>query len=89
MTEVVEALRDGGDTTVVLVLHDTAQAARYDDRRVVLKTGRTTRGDRRRRVTADLLADVFGIEATVVPGEHGPQITPLRPLHCENAPDPR
>ena len=32
-------------------------------------------------LTADLLADVFEIEATVTPTEHGPQIMPLHPLH--------
>ena len=37
--QIVETLRDESDTTVVLVLHDIGQAARYADHVVALKDG--------------------------------------------------
>ena len=80
--EIVETLRDESDTTVVLVLHDLAQAARYADRMVALKDGSIhARGTPDEVVTEELLADVFEIEASVSPSDNGPRITPLRPLH--------
>jgi iron complex transport system ATP-binding protein len=80
--EIVETLREESDKTVVVVLHDLQQAARLADRVVALKDGTVQgRGAPEEVVTEDLLADVFGIEADVVPTDRGPQITPLRPLH--------
>ncbi|WP_231186826.1 ABC transporter ATP-binding protein [Haladaptatus sp. DYF46] len=80
--EIVETLRDESDITVVVVLHDISQAARYADRMVALKDGSIyARGSPDEVLTEHLLADVFEIEATVASTEHGPQITPLHPLH--------
>ncbi|MER6697320.1 ABC transporter ATP-binding protein [Streptomyces fimicarius] len=54
--------------TVVTVLHDLNQAARYADRLVAMKEGRIvaegTPGD---IVTAELVREVFGLEAVIVP----------------------
>jgi len=82
--EIVETLRDESDITVVLVLHDIDQAARYADRMVALKDGSIyARGSPAEVVTEDLLADVFEIEARVSENEWGPDIRPVRPLHDE------
>jgi len=86
--EIVERLRDQSDITVVLVLHDIDQAARYADYMVALEDGSIyARGPPEEVVTEELLADVFEIEATVVQAEHGPQITPIRPLHDDPSND--
>ncbi|MFH5797163.1 ABC transporter ATP-binding protein [Haladaptatus sp. CMAA 1911] len=80
--KIVETLRDESDITVVVVLHDISQAARYADRMVALKDGSIyARGSPDEVLTEDLLADVFEIEATVTSTEHSPQIMPLHPLH--------
>jgi len=80
--EIIETLREESDKTVVVVLHDLQQAARLADKVVALEDGTVRgRGSPEAVVTEELLADVFEIEAEVVSTDHGPQITPLRPLH--------
>ncbi|ESP89976.1 ABC transporter ATP-binding protein [Candidatus Halobonum tyrrellensis] len=84
--EIVETLRDESDITVVVVLHDIDQAARYADHMVALKDGSIrAQGAPDEIVTEELLADVFEIEAVVEPTAYGPQITPLHPLHDEHS----
>jgi iron complex transport system ATP-binding protein len=84
--EIVETLRDESDTTVVLVLHDIDQAARYADRMVALKDGSIcARGPPEDVVTEDLLAEVFEIDAEVALTDRGPHIVPLRPRHGDDA----
>jgi len=79
--QIVETLRDESDITVVLVLHDIAQAARYADNVVALKDGSVyARGPPKEVITKPLLADVFDIEATVIETEYGPQVVPIEPL---------
>jgi iron complex transport system ATP-binding protein len=83
--EIVETLRDESDITVVLVLHDIDQAARYADRMVALNDGAIHKlGTPEEVVTEDLLAEVFEIDAEVELTERGPQIVPLRPRHDES-----
>ncbi|WP_329039779.1 ABC transporter ATP-binding protein [Streptomyces sp. NBC_00178] len=54
--------------TVVTVLHDLNQAARYADHLVAMKAGRiVAEGRPGDVVTADLVREVFGLEAVVVP----------------------
>ncbi|MET9768842.1 ABC transporter ATP-binding protein [Streptomyces sp. NPDC006415] len=54
--------------TVVTVLHDLNQAARYADRLVAMKEGRiVAEGAPGDIVTAELVATVFGLEAVIVP----------------------
>ncbi|SDF20359.1 ABC transporter ATP-binding protein [Halorientalis regularis] len=78
---IVERLRDESETTVVLVLHDIEQAAQYADHVVALEDGSVSaRGPPEAVVTEELLADVFGVDAAVATTDHGPQVTPLRPL---------
>ncbi|MGA5132718.1 ABC transporter ATP-binding protein [Streptomyces olivoreticuli] len=54
--------------TVVAVLHDLNQAARYADHLIAMKSGRiVAQGAPSDIVTADLVRDVFGLESVVVP----------------------
>lgn len=78
---VVETLRDESETTVVLVLHDISQAARYADNVIALNEGSIhASGPPEVVVTENLLADVFDIEAKVIETEHGPVMVPLNPI---------
>jgi iron complex transport system ATP-binding protein len=77
----IERRRDEAATTVVLVLHDVEQAARYADEMVVLSDGAVhAHGDPEAVLTAETLAEVFGVEARIESGEHGPRVVPLRPV---------
>jgi iron complex transport system ATP-binding protein len=68
--------------TVVVVLHDLQQAARHADYMLALSDGTIeARGPPSKVVTEQLLADIFQIEASVTQTDHGPQITPLSPIH--------
>jgi iron complex transport system ATP-binding protein len=66
--ELVRRLHDEAGRTVVMVLHDLNLAARYSDRLVAMKDGRIVKagvpGD---VLTEPLLAEVFGLDARVVP----------------------
>ncbi|MEU3656861.1 ABC transporter ATP-binding protein [Streptomyces sp. NPDC032161] len=54
--------------TVVTVLHDLNQAARYADHLVAMKAGRiVAEGHPKDVVTADLVHEVFGLDAVIVP----------------------
>ncbi|MFB6227450.1 MAG: ABC transporter ATP-binding protein [Halobacteriales archaeon] len=80
--EIVENLRDTSEVTVVLVLHDIDQAARYADYMIALRDGAIhDRGRPTEVVTEDLLAEVFEIEARVEDTARGPRIEPLRARH--------
>jgi len=79
--QIVETLRDESQITVVIVLHDIAQAARYADNIVALKDGSMyARGPPEEVVTKQLLADVFEIEAAVLETEYGLQVIPIDPV---------
>ncbi|WP_233255096.1 ABC transporter ATP-binding protein [Halopenitus persicus] len=83
--EIVETLHDESDVTVVLVLHDIEQAARYADHVIALRDGAIqARGSPSEVVTEALLADVFRIEATVEAGRNGPTVTMEGPLHDDS-----
>jgi iron complex transport system ATP-binding protein len=80
--DIIEALRDESDITVVVVLHDVEQAARLADQMVALEDGDVrARGSPEEVVTEELLANVFRIDAEVERTDRGPRITPLRPRH--------
>ncbi|AXK32315.1 ABC transporter ATP-binding protein [Streptomyces armeniacus] len=54
--------------TVVMVLHDLNQAARYADHLVAMQQGRiAAQGSPGDIVTAELVSEVFGLESVVVP----------------------
>ncbi|UIP00461.1 ABC transporter ATP-binding protein [Halobaculum sp. CBA1158] len=78
--EVVRTLREDDETTVVLVLHDVEQAARYADEMVVLHEGRIhATGPPASVLEPAMLAEVFGIDAEVDDGRFGPRLTPIGP----------
>jgi iron complex transport system ATP-binding protein len=83
--DIVEALKTDSEVTVILVLHDIDQAARYADHMLALDDGDIyARGPPEEIVSEGLLRDVFGVSATVEWGERGPQITPHRAVHEES-----
>ena len=64
--DVLDRLHREHDRTIVMVLHDINQAARYAHHMVALTDGRIAhRGTPRDILTSDVLAEVFGIEAEV------------------------
>ena len=79
--DAIERRRDEAGTTVVLVLHDVEGAARYADEMIVLSDGGVhAHGDPETVLTPETLAAVFGVEARVESGPHGPRVVPLRPV---------
>ena len=84
--EIVETLREDGDITVIIVLHDVEQAARLADRVVALKDGAIhARGTPEEVITEELLAEVFRVDAEVETTDRGPRVTPLRARHGKPA----
>ncbi|MFC7073457.1 ABC transporter ATP-binding protein [Halovenus rubra] len=80
--EIVEALRDENNITVVVVLHDIVQAARHADYIVALRDGSVYDcGPPEQIITEQLLAEVFEIEAVVTETERGLQVEPLEPIN--------
>jgi iron complex transport system ATP-binding protein len=66
--DLVVRLQRASDRTVVMVLHDLGQAARYADHLVVLRAGRlVAAGAPREVLSAELVAEVFEVECRVVP----------------------
>lgn len=80
---ILNRLHQDQNRTIVLVLHDINHAARYSHHLVALNEGRIVRsGPPREIVTAELLADVFQVEATILtdPESNTPYCIPRRPL---------
>jgi iron complex transport system ATP-binding protein len=69
--EVLDVLTDlnrAGGRTIVLVLHDLNQAARYSHHLVVMRDGAiVAAGPPREVVSAELVEHVFGLRCQVVP----------------------
>ncbi|MFD0373127.1 ABC transporter ATP-binding protein [Streptomyces sp. NPDC127114] len=66
--DLVRRLNRARGRTVVVVLHDLNQAARYADHLVAMKSGRVVaEGPPSEVVTADLVREVFGLDSVVVP----------------------
>ncbi|WP_189788114.1 ABC transporter ATP-binding protein [Streptomyces capitiformicae] len=66
--DLVAALHAEAGRTVVMVLHDLGQAARYADHMVVLKDGRlAAAGAPGEVLDADLVRSVFDVECRVIP----------------------
>jgi len=82
--ETIRQLNESEEVTVAVILHDIAQAARFADYLVALQDGELYDwGPPADVVTEQLLADVFGVAATV---EHEPEIR----IHPQQAlPDDR
>ncbi|WP_226533652.1 ABC transporter ATP-binding protein [Microbacterium paraoxydans] len=68
--ELLDLLRslNGGGKTVIAVLHDLNQAARYADHLVLMKEGRVVAtGAPSELLTEERVAEVFGLDALVTP----------------------
>ncbi|MFR9728491.1 ABC transporter ATP-binding protein [Saccharopolyspora sp. MS10] len=66
--DLVGRLHDDSGRTVVMVLHDLNLAARYADRLVAMREGAiVAEGAPGEVLTEELLADVFGLNARVIP----------------------
>ncbi|MEU4705209.1 ABC transporter ATP-binding protein [Nocardia salmonicida] len=88
--DLVDRLHAEYGRTVVMVLHDLNLAIRYSDELVVMRAGRiVAQGKPADIVTADLLAEVFGLEATVLtdPVSGRPMIVPIGTRHVYGAAD--
>ncbi|WP_369217702.1 ABC transporter ATP-binding protein [Streptomyces flavofungini] len=66
--DLVRRLNHDRGRTVVVVLHDLNQAARYADHLIAMKSGAiVAEGTPARIVTAELVREVFGLDCVVVP----------------------
>ncbi|MBD0424906.1 ABC transporter ATP-binding protein [Streptomyces sp. NPDC052309] len=80
--DLVRQLNHDKGRTVVVVLHDLNQAARYAGHLVAMKAGRVVaEGPPSEIVTAELVREVFGLDCVVVPDPvtGGPLVVPGRP----------
>ncbi|CAM3745344.1 ABC transporter ATP-binding protein [Marinicrinis lubricantis] len=87
--EVLELLRDLNRTfgrTIIMVLHDLNQAARYADHLVSVFQGKVyAQGAPKEVFTAELIHNVFGLNVKVIedPVEHTPMLVPVGLCQCE------
>ena len=75
-------------TTIAMVLHDINLAARYADHLFAMRSGRlVASGAPQEVVTAELIRDVFGLEAQVIPDPVSgtPLILPIGRHHAQRA----
>ncbi|NEW42907.1 ABC transporter ATP-binding protein [Nocardia cyriacigeorgica] len=82
--DLVDQLHDELGRTVVMVLHDLNLAIRYSDQLIVMRDGRIiATGAPADIIDAELLREVFGLEATVLedPMSGRPMIVPIGARH--------
>jgi iron complex transport system ATP-binding protein len=86
--DLVDRLHADRGRTVVMVLHDLSLAARYADHLVAMRDGRiVAQGPPRDVITPELLADVFGLHAAVLPDpvSDGVLVVPIGTRHTRRA----
>jgi iron complex transport system ATP-binding protein len=89
MLTLVRGIAEDRSRTVVCVLHDLTLAARFADHLVVVDDGRVAaQGEPGAVLTASLLADVFGLHATVLPVDGAPAVIPSRHSRGRGGPGP-
>ncbi|MFI2368271.1 ABC transporter ATP-binding protein [Streptomyces sp. NPDC018833] len=89
--DLVRQLNHERGRTVVAVLHDLNQAARYADHLVAMKAGRiVAEGGPADIVTAELVHEVFGLESVVIPDPvtGSPLVVPAAPYTPASSPAP-
>ncbi|MEV7087642.1 ABC transporter ATP-binding protein [Streptomyces sp. NPDC093085] len=87
--DLVRRLNHERGRTVVIVLHDLNQAARYADHLVAMKAGRVVaEGAPGEVVTEELVREVFGLESVVIPDPvtGSPLVVPGAPYRAEETP---
>ncbi len=80
MLDLVRQLHAEAGRTVVMVLHDLNLAARYAEQLVAMRDGHiVTQGPPDEVLTEDMLREVFGLEARIVPDpvSGGPLVVPI------------
>jgi iron complex transport system ATP-binding protein len=81
LLELLKHLNQKQKLTLITVLHDVNLAARYSDRLALLNRGHLWAADSPANVlTADNLAQVFGLQALILSTPVGLQICPLAPI---------
>lgn len=84
--ELIEKLNRERQMTILLVLHDLNQAARYSDRMIVLKEGQIVAdGTPHTVLTKELLADVFNVHVSILtdPDSGVPICVPQRTVQAK------
>jgi iron complex transport system ATP-binding protein len=74
-----------------MVLHDINMACEYSHKLFALRSGRlVAQGDPREVLKAELIQDVFGIEAHILenPSSGMPMCVPIAAPHAQTAPSP-
>jgi len=78
--ELVAALREHGDLTVLCAMHDITRAAQYADRLVVLSGGEVVAaGPPAQIASAELIAEHYGARVRVVGEGESLAVVPVRP----------
>ncbi|PTR27443.1 iron complex transport system ATP-binding protein [Rhodococcus sp. OK519] len=86
--DLVDRMHEEMGRTVIMVLHDLNLAIRYSDHLVVMSEGRiVASGKPQDVISAELLAEVFGLDATVIddPVSDRPLIVPIGTRHVYGA----
>ncbi|MCV2491609.1 ABC transporter ATP-binding protein [Geodermatophilus sp. YIM 151500] len=89
--DLVDQLHHDRGRTVVMVLHDLSLAARYADHLVAMRDGRiVAQGPPREVITPELLSEVFGLSAAVLPDpvSDGVLVVPIGTRHSRWAATP-
>lgn len=87
--DLLAELNESQGRTIVMVLHDLNEACRYAHHVVAMREGRIhAEGPPAQVVTADLVRDVFGLDAKVIddPVTGTPLVVPIGRHHAERAP---
>lgn len=83
--ELLKQLNYSLGLTIVMVLHDLNQAARYSDRIIAMKNGKVVRQGRPIDVfNCEFFRDVFNVEAKVHMDGDKPMCTPCGLVNCKN-----
>ncbi|WP_072691089.1 ABC transporter ATP-binding protein [Rhodococcus marinonascens] len=86
--DLVDRMHEEMGRTVVMVLHDLNLAIRYSDRLIVMRDGTVVAaGAPKDIISAELLLDVFGLEAAVIadPVSDRPLVVPIGTRHVYGA----
>lgn len=86
--DLVDRMHEEMGRTVVMVLHDLNLAIRYSDQLIVMRDGKVVaRGAPKDIISAELLLEVFGLEAAVIgdPVSDRPLVVPIGTRHVYGA----